>query len=326
MDSYLSQVDKIDRKILYALDFNARQSARRIGAKVGLSKDAVNYRINRLEKGGVIRRYYAVLDTLSLGFLHFSTLFRFRNITDKLKNSFVEFCAKHERVIWCVTCFGSWDFGVSFLAKDVKEYDLFMAELMEKFGNEIHEKAMLLMLDSPTYTREFLIGGKEGKEFKYRAAQRTEIDPVEHQILVTIAHQGRLNAVGLAKSTGLSPDIVRYRISKLEDQGIVQGFRASIDISELGYSYYKILFSVNDFTLKNELRFREFCRCHPNILQFIKYLGQYEVQLEVEIEPEKIYSLIEKIRKECPTVIKTYEVLRLKEHKLNYYPFGSEKE
>ena len=41
------KIDLKDRKILYELDLNSRQSNSTLGKKVGLSKDIVNYRIKK---------------------------------------------------------------------------------------------------------------------------------------------------------------------------------------------------------------------------------------------------------------------------------------
>jgi len=47
-------IDLKDRKILYHLDLNCRQSNAQIGKKVRLSKEVVNYRIKRMEEEGII--------------------------------------------------------------------------------------------------------------------------------------------------------------------------------------------------------------------------------------------------------------------------------
>jgi len=49
-------IDLKDRKILYELDLNARQSLNEIGKKVGLNKDSVAYRIKRMEDEGIIKK------------------------------------------------------------------------------------------------------------------------------------------------------------------------------------------------------------------------------------------------------------------------------
>ena len=65
----MKDIDKKDKKILYELDINSRQSLSVIGKKVGLAKSIVAYRIKRLTSMGVIRSYYTVVDLYKLGFI-----------------------------------------------------------------------------------------------------------------------------------------------------------------------------------------------------------------------------------------------------------------
>src|SRR3972149_2971844 len=53
MIEIMYDLDAKNRKILYQLDINCRQSNASIGKKVGLSKEVVNYRIKKLENDGI---------------------------------------------------------------------------------------------------------------------------------------------------------------------------------------------------------------------------------------------------------------------------------
>ncbi|MBT3814175.1 Lrp/AsnC family transcriptional regulator [Candidatus Woesearchaeota archaeon] len=316
------KLDVKDRKILYYLDIDARQPSSKIAKKVGLSKDAVNYRIQKMLRLGIIKHFYTVLNTPQLGFMHFNTLFRFRNINQTIKNNFVNYCKNNQKVIWCTSCYGGWDFGVSFLAKDLNEYNEFIQEVLNQFGKNIHEKSMSMILDSPTYSREYLKGGKIGKEFKYKVSKKNTLDQTEKKILSIISQNAELTAIEIANKLKLTTDIVRYRIKQLKKKNIIQGFRISIDLEKIGYTYYKLLFTLKDLTIKKENELREYCKTHPYIIQFIKYLGNWEIQIELEVPSEKkLFVILEDLRNRFAEIIKTYEVLRLKEEKLNYYPF-----
>ncbi len=61
-------MDAIDSRILGVLQRNARSPQADIARHVGLSTAAVNERIRKLERQGVIRAYVAVLDDAKLGF------------------------------------------------------------------------------------------------------------------------------------------------------------------------------------------------------------------------------------------------------------------
>lgn len=60
-------MDEIDRKIVALLRRNARRSFQDIGGHVALSAPAVKRRVDRLEAGGVIRSYAAVVDPAAMG-------------------------------------------------------------------------------------------------------------------------------------------------------------------------------------------------------------------------------------------------------------------
>lgn len=60
-------IDADDALILDALTKEARLSHRQLAQKTGLALATVNRRLHRLEKGGVIRGYHALIDPQSVG-------------------------------------------------------------------------------------------------------------------------------------------------------------------------------------------------------------------------------------------------------------------
>lgn len=64
----MEKLDLKDRKILYHLDLDSRQSFRSLGKKVGLSKDIVASRVKKLQEKGIIKGFFAVVDYSKLGY------------------------------------------------------------------------------------------------------------------------------------------------------------------------------------------------------------------------------------------------------------------
>ena len=54
----MMKIDLKDKKILYELDLDCRQSNTQIGKKVGLKKDVVAYRIKRMQDEGVLLNFW----------------------------------------------------------------------------------------------------------------------------------------------------------------------------------------------------------------------------------------------------------------------------
>jgi Lrp/AsnC family leucine-responsive transcriptional regulator len=63
----LDELDDVDRRILRLLQDDCKLSLAKIGAVVDLSAPSVIERIRKLEEGGVIRGYHAVLDARRVG-------------------------------------------------------------------------------------------------------------------------------------------------------------------------------------------------------------------------------------------------------------------
>jgi Lrp/AsnC family leucine-responsive transcriptional regulator len=60
-------IDDIDRRLLSALQDDARLSYAELGRRVGLSAPAVTERVHRLEANGVITGYHAAVDLKAAG-------------------------------------------------------------------------------------------------------------------------------------------------------------------------------------------------------------------------------------------------------------------
>ncbi len=61
------ELDRLDRRILDAIQKDARLSMASIGREVGLSPSAVTERVKRLEENGVIQNYRAVINPAAVG-------------------------------------------------------------------------------------------------------------------------------------------------------------------------------------------------------------------------------------------------------------------
>ena len=72
----LEKLDKVDLQILRTLQSNARLTTKELAASVSLSSTPVFERLKRLENGGYIKKYIAVLDAekLNQGFVVFCSV------------------------------------------------------------------------------------------------------------------------------------------------------------------------------------------------------------------------------------------------------------
>jgi Lrp/AsnC family leucine-responsive transcriptional regulator len=63
---------------------------------------------------------------------------------------------------------------------------------------------------------------------------RTALDPLDHQILGLLVEDGRRSASEVGRQVGLSPAAAKRRIDRLEQIGVIAGYRAVLDHAKLG--------------------------------------------------------------------------------------------
>jgi len=129
------KVDAIDMRILSALYGNARESTVSLSKMVGLTPDAVQYRIKRLTERGFIMGYSAWFDAKKLGFNYYKLLIGFRSATKGMEQEFLRYCMENDDVIFINKTIGSWDIEVDIIVRDNAELHEFMRDIKTRFGH-----------------------------------------------------------------------------------------------------------------------------------------------------------------------------------------------
>jgi len=62
-----------------------------------------------------------------------------------------------------------------------------------------------------------------------------DLDPASRQILAALQEDARLSFNQLAKRVGLSPPAVADRVRRLEEAGVIRGYRIDVDRASLGW-------------------------------------------------------------------------------------------
>src|SRR3989344_6493362 len=107
-------LDLKDKKLLWALSQDARLSRSQLAKQLGLSKNAVTYRIERLQREGIIEKFIAIINIGALRLDTFCLLLKFNE--DIYGNPDILTYFKEQPFInWAVVLSGDWDFFVEFV-------------------------------------------------------------------------------------------------------------------------------------------------------------------------------------------------------------------
>ncbi len=127
--SQKSTLDNVDRSVLRALQNNGRLSNVQLARKVSLSPPATHARLRRLEKGGFVRQYTAVIDREKAGF----DLLCFIHISLQMHQviqveKFREATRKMAEVLECHHITGEYDYLLKVVLRNRKDLERFLVD------------------------------------------------------------------------------------------------------------------------------------------------------------------------------------------------------
>ena len=127
MDTF-DKLDRVDLQILRTLQENARLTTKELAARVSLSSTPVFERLKRLESGGYIKKYIAVLDAekLNQGFVVFCSV-KLRRLNRDIA---AEFTQDIPEVTECYNISGSYDYLLKIHAPNMKYYQEFILNVL----------------------------------------------------------------------------------------------------------------------------------------------------------------------------------------------------
>lgn len=149
----MRQLDVTDHKILNILQEDSTISVKDIAEKVGLSFTPTYERIKSMKNNGIIEKYVAILNAEKAGF----ELMAYCNITlkEQSQERLLEFENKiksQPQVLEVISLSGTYDYMIKVIAKNIKEYNKFMTEVVANIPNigQYHSHIVLSVIKDET--------------------------------------------------------------------------------------------------------------------------------------------------------------------------------
>jgi Lrp/AsnC family leucine-responsive transcriptional regulator len=135
-------VDDRDRDIIAALQQDARATYAEIARRVGLSPSSVHDRVRKLEQGGVIRGYRAVIDPEEVG-LHVTALIAVTPLDPRQPDDLPERVVEFPEVEDCHSVAGDENYILKVRTRTTAELEDLLRRLREKAG--VHTRTTIVL-------------------------------------------------------------------------------------------------------------------------------------------------------------------------------------
>lgn len=315
-------LDLKNRRILFQLEQNSRQSLNQIAKKVKLKKETVFHRIKKLEEAGIIKKYLTEINVYKLGYQFYPILIKFQNTTPETEQEIFNSLQKSKYTAWLTKTEGAWDLNATLIARGNFELKKFLDDFLEKYSEYIAEKQIFITTEIHYFKRGFWLNKRTTQTITTGGEKNFKADETELKLLKILSNDARMPLVELGKKLKTNPKNIANWIRKLEKQKIIQGSRILVDFSKIGYKYYKIWFSLKNLTPENLKKLITYFREHPNIIWATKLIGSYDLSCEMEVKDvDEFRRIVEEIKAKYSDLIKKHEsLLVFEELVVNYLP------
>ena len=318
-------LDTKDKMILHELDINSRQSLASLSKKTGMSKQVINYRINKLVEDDIITRFYTELNYGKTNTQVFKIHIQLENFTPEIEEQIYNYFKNLKYSTWVVSCSGKWDMICGVAVHDVVSYNQVLIDILNRFSKYVHNKEIITNVYLNICNRKWLLPENRSTKVTVTGGRTFDLkhDQLDLKILETLAEDSRATLVYMASECKVKPNVVKYRIKELEKKGVINAYRIGLNLNLLGKEFCKAFIYLHQKTAEKEKMLIEYCKRHPNVTAFIQCIGSWDFEIEFEVDNiDHFHRIMKEIRNKFDFV-KSYESVTItREYGIVYNPFS----
>jgi Lrp/AsnC family transcriptional regulator for asnA, asnC and gidA len=307
----MEKIDLKDRKILYHLDLNSRQSFSQIGKKVGLHKDVVAYRVKNLQERGIIKGFYTETDDYLLGYIRYRFYFTYQYASPETRDEIIDYFikSKYTRIIHSTE--GHYDLVIISDVKGITKCYSVWKTIVGKYRDYFSNQIFSVIFYANIYRYSFLLDEKDTersirvKSEMYGSDKKVDFDKLDYQILKLLSQNARIPTIEIAEKLKTTTITINNRIKNLKKSGVIKGFRVNISLPKLGYKRYKADIILKDYKKLNQII--KYIERNPNLDEIIQSVGYADLELVFILNnANQLHEIIKDISTKFPNTIKNY--------------------
>ncbi len=270
-------LDKIDNKLLSYVYHNYREPITVIAKKCRISRDQAEYRIQKYESSGLIKKYVSLFNYSALGYKEFAIIYLKITHSEELMN----FLQKDPRVISMGKVLTHYSMYINVICKDKFDLNIFLDALLEKYTSLVQEYVVFFVSFVELYAlKKFGLNSAERDGDLVGETEKIALSSSDLKILTALEENGRSKIIDLAKKTGMSSEVVIYSLKKFQKNKLLLGSRIQFDMEKLGYYFAILHLNISNLsTIKKKLL--AFCKQHNHINACVMGIGPFNCMIQI---------------------------------------------
>jgi len=307
------KLDQKDKKILAALDLNARESNSLIAKQIQLSKNIINYRISQLEQQGIIKNYKTIIDFSKIPLTYVRVYLDLYEFHPEKEDELVQYLLKDKTTSFIARTVGNWDLVIYFSVPHLATFSEQWSKFLERFRHIIKEYNTSIIIKDLLFPKAYLLDKKQDTSnisWERGTSEPIKLDETDKTILILLSQNARIPLTELAKAVKLGSMAIIYRIKLLQKNKVILGYRTELDFAKLGYEYYKVDLELEDPKIIKDLLHH--CKAHPNVIAITKAISD-NIDFEFDLETKNFDTFLQfmnHLKTLFPRAIRDYKYLK----------------
>ncbi|PIZ52089.1 hypothetical protein COY27_01210 [Candidatus Woesearchaeota archaeon CG_4_10_14_0_2_um_filter_33_13] len=294
------------KNLIYELTQNSRISTKELGKKLKVSQQAASYLIKNLHDKKVILSPSVILDSAKFGYLQVYVYFNYLNFSKK--KEIINELKSIDSVVMVEELEQGYDLAVMFSVPNLSYYNKQVRDFLQQFKSSLKLAEVYPIVAKHIYPRKYLALKKPHSEIVvFGDRDLEELNNTDRQVLSAFWENSEQRVIDIHKKTGLNPKTIVKIKKNLEERKVIRGYTANFDIGILNIKKKHILISSSDLPLDQDKKLLHFAFIHPNIVALTRFIGDYDLLIEVEQEIGCKKDVLKDLRTEFP--IQRYKVI-----------------
>jgi DNA-binding Lrp family transcriptional regulator len=316
-------MDEVDRKILFYLDVNSRYSVKEIAKLIGEKSEKINYRVKKLIKDNVIKRFFAEINPWKTGYTSFKVCLQFQGVDKDKLDEMYNFLLSNCNVGWLATCLGRWDMVVEIMARDRYEFIKYYSLFHSKYYEQILLKEVSVVLERIFINKKWLAPDfpeirssfMEGKPDKV-------VDSKDFEILRYLVVNGRDSVKNMSNELNMPATTISQRINNLVKKEVITNFRIDVNLKKFNKVYCKSFIYFSDASTWNQKLLFDYCITHPDVIFLTKCIAPWDMEIEAHSNSFNDFTqMMNDLKNRFPGVIRNFEAVVInKEEGASFIP------
>jgi DNA-binding Lrp family transcriptional regulator/MoaA/NifB/PqqE/SkfB family radical SAM enzyme len=290
-------LSELDRKILFELDRDPRQSLENLSKAIGYSEEATNNRIRFLFDKGIIKNIIPIANIDKLGFMVFLVNLTLGAVDKYSYRKIIDYLVENPNVAWVVRCSGRWTIMIAIFAKNPDQFTKLMMEIANACGEKLISYDTHIVSEKYVLGQRYLLIKDKRTDFIFDRSRicldgdkSTKLTPEQYMILSKIRESREASVSYISKQLNIPLDDVERTVDRLQKNDVLKKFQPVYDVSLLGYEWYEVFIKFKNLTEQKRREFINYIHSIPEVVHINCTVGAWDLNFEVHAEDKKEFN------------------------------------